>query len=86
MKTGRGARNDKATSATVAEVAEELGVPYRTAARRASDADDFETLSQGAQDDVSDGVTTLQEAKAEQRKKKAAEERIQRCAGEAVLR
>ena len=45
VKTKQGARNDKSTSATVAEVAKELGVSERTARRRMKDARDYETLN-----------------------------------------
>ena len=43
VERGKGKRNDM-TSATVAEVAAELGVPQRTAERRLSQADKFEAM------------------------------------------
>jgi hypothetical protein len=42
-RLGQGARNDK-TSATVAEVAKEIGIPTRTAERRVKAAETFESL------------------------------------------
>lgn len=43
VKTGQGARNDR-TSAKVAEVAKEVGVPERTAQRRLEQAKLYESL------------------------------------------
>lgn len=49
IATGQGARNDRATSATVAEVAAELGVPARTARDRLAQLRRFDALPTEAQ-------------------------------------
>lgn len=41
IRTRRGTRNDRGTSATIAEVAEEVGVPERTARQRLAQARAF---------------------------------------------
>jgi N6-adenosine-specific RNA methylase IME4 len=62
VKTGRGARNDR-TSATIAEVARELGVAPRTADDRLSLARAWETLPPEDRAKVELGTITLQQAR-----------------------
>lgn len=52
-------------SATVALIAEELGVPRRTAFRRMAQADAYDALPEDKQQDVDSGKSTLKEAKRE---------------------
>lgn len=52
VKRGQGARSDKVTSATIAEVTGKLGVSPRTARHRAAQADAFEALSPAEQEAV----------------------------------
>ncbi len=66
VRTGRGARND-ATSATIADVAEELGVPTRTAEHRLAQARVFEELPADDRARVEAGEVTLQQVKREQK-------------------
>lgn len=61
VRTGRGARNDALTSATVAEVAAELGVPERTARHRLSQASAFDALSPAERESIISGEKTLQQ-------------------------
>lgn len=67
ISTGRGSRNDKQTSATVAEVAEDLGVPERTARHRLAQAKAFEELQPSEQGDVRSGDKTLSQIRREQK-------------------
>jgi N6-adenosine-specific RNA methylase IME4 len=58
VQTGRGTRNDQ-TSATVAEVAAELGVPERTARHRLAQVKRYDTLPQNVRDKVDTGAWTM---------------------------
>ncbi len=62
LKTGRGARNDQ-TSATIAEVAAELGVCPRTAEYRLSQARALEALPDDEKSQVESGTITLPQAR-----------------------
>lgn len=84
VRTGQGARNDKATSDTVSEVATELGVHERTARRRLKMAETFEALPERYQRAVMPpdpgagpptSPMTLKEALRAYRKELASEER-----------
>ena len=50
VKLGRGQRNDRNTSATIAEVAKELGVSERTARNRVKASDDLEIYGDAIRD------------------------------------
>jgi site-specific DNA-methyltransferase (adenine-specific) len=62
IRRGQGARNDEITSATVAEVADEVGVPDRTARHRLALLDRLEELPADLQDKIWAGDLTLTEA------------------------
>jgi N6-adenosine-specific RNA methylase IME4/ParB-like chromosome segregation protein Spo0J len=63
VKAGRGTRNDIQTSATIAEVASELGVPERTARHRVAQAKLYDALPAQVRGEVDDGGMTLVQAK-----------------------
>jgi len=78
VNTGRGARNDLSTSATVAEVAQELGVAERTAYHRLKLAKVHDSLSPALQREVHSGSLTVAQAKRlQQRQQKNQELRTQ---------
>ncbi len=62
LKRGQGARNDQETSATIAEVAKEVGVSERTARHRVALADSYEALPEQEQEAVSTGKKSFSEA------------------------
>lgn len=79
VELGQGARNDKATSATVAEVAAELGIPERTARHRLQVADTLQSRPDLAEQVDTGRIGTTealrqvrQEAKRDRREAKAA--------------
>lgn len=77
VQTGPGARNDRRTSATVAEVAEELGVPERTAYYRvqvAKELAEHPDLRQAADS----GEMSVKEAVSEKKKRERTTQRVQR--------
>ena len=86
---GQGARNDRATSATVAEVAAELGVPARTARDRLAQARSFDALPPEAQARVASGgwdrQTLREEARQVRREQRAERWRARRSAGDEWL-
>jgi hypothetical protein len=61
IKAEQGARNDL-TSATVAEVAEECGVPKRTAFRRLADVRNFDALPEPEKEKVRQKKATVRGA------------------------
>lgn len=63
VKRGSGARNDLATSATIAEVAKECGVSQRTAEYRLALADAYNALPKALRDKVDAGTITLKQAR-----------------------
>jgi N6-adenosine-specific RNA methylase IME4 len=62
VKTGQGSRNDMTTSATVAEVAAELGAPLRTAERRLAQARKYDALPVEEKAAVDAGEKSVREA------------------------
>jgi 16S rRNA G966 N2-methylase RsmD len=68
VQTGQGSRNDTATSATVAEVAAELGVPERTARYRVRQAEQYEALAPAWQERVRSGELKVSQAKTGERR------------------
>lgn len=62
IATGQGSRNDLSTSATVAEVAQELGVPERTAYHRLKLAKVHASLIPTLQEEVDAGTLTVPQA------------------------
>lgn len=62
IERGQGARNDTRTSATVADVAAELGVAERTARHRVAQADAYAALSEQLRAAVDTGEVTIAEA------------------------
>ncbi len=65
---GQGTRNDTGTSASVAEVASDLGVSQRTARHRVAEAKAYEALPEGKQQAIDKGTLTLTEARREVKK------------------
>lgn len=62
VRRGQGVRNDRSTSATVAEVASDVGVSERTARHRLKLLDDFDSLPLRERKNVEQGDKTLKNA------------------------
>ncbi len=81
VKTGQGARNDKATCESVSQVAAELGVERRTAYNRMRQADQYDELEPGEREKVDRHESTpakaLKERKHKERNELAEEIRNQ---------
>ena len=82
IERGQGARNDNGTSATVAEVADELGVPERTARHRLRRADEYDALPEARQDLIAQGTLNLHDAVIEDRRDQRATEKKRLAAKE----
>lgn len=75
VKRGRGRRNDNLTSATVAEVASELGVPERTMRHQIAAAETYAQLEPATKAAVDSGQLTLDQAAGKPKKKPKAKTR-----------
>lgn len=86
VKRGTGTRNDT-TGATVAQVAEELGVPHRTAKKRLELADAYESLPTDEKEAVDRGEKSVSSAarKDKQSKKRKEAGRTAKLSGKASV-
>jgi N6-adenosine-specific RNA methylase IME4 len=81
VHTARGPKPKEAISATVAEIASEMGVPYRTARHRMCQAEQYDSLPEHLKDDVDNNTKTLHKAarEAERLEKASSNGHVQGC-------